>query len=113
DYPGNYSMFREWQKEQKQEKTIAVENKPTTKAEGGKALNKDKATYNQKKEFEQIQSDIAKLEDEKKELMERIAEGVEDHRDLMEWSTRIQEIDQLIEVLEMRWLQLSELDGIE
>ena len=113
DYPGNYSMFREWQKEQKQEKEQTGENRKSPKAEVEKAVNTDKATYSQKKEFEQIQADIAILEEEKKELIKRIAEGVEDHQDLMEWSKKIQEIDQHIEGLEMRWLELSDLDGIE
>ena len=113
DYPGNYSMFREWQKEQKQEKDKTGKNKKSDITEGEKVVNKDKATYSQKKEFGQIQADIAVLENEKKELVDRIAEGVEDHQALLEWSKRIQEIDQHIEELEMRWLELSELDGVE
>lgn len=113
DYPGNYSLFREWQKEQKEEETIAREKKGGSKVETGKTEGKEKATYGQKKEFEHIQADIAKLEGEKQALLERIAEGVEDHQVLLEWSTRIQEIDHHVEGLEMRWLELSELDGIE
>src|SRR5690554_5874045 len=84
DYPGNYSLFREWQKEQKQEKTITLEKKDGSKAEVGKKEINEKATYGQKKEFEQIQPDIAKLVGEREALVKRIAEGVDDHQVLLE-----------------------------
>ena len=116
DFPGNYTDFREWEKEQrsiekdgKQDKPAKVENEKS--ATNGSA--KVKASFKEKKEFEEINATIEKLNVEKEELVARISEGTEDHQALLEWSSRIQELEGLLEELEMRWLELSELDGIE
>ena len=73
----------------------------------------NKANFKQKKEFEQLQEDIAALEEEKEKLVASISQGTDDHEALLAWSTRVQEIDQQLETLESRWLELSELEGIE
>nr|HAD51821.1 hypothetical protein [Algoriphagus sp.] len=56
---------------------------------------------------------IAKLEGEKEKITAQIAAGIEDHEDLLKLSNRIAEIDSELEELEMTWLELSELEGIE
>jgi len=56
---------------------------------------------------------MATLEKEKAKLVEIISQGTDSHETLLSWSTRVQEIDQQLGVLEQRWLELSELDGIE
>lgn len=116
DFPGNYTDFREWEKEQrsiekesKQEKPAKVEKEKSA----GNGPAKVKASFKEKKEFEEINATIEKLTVEKEELVARISEGTEDHQALLDWSNRIQELDGLLEELEMRWLELSELDGIE
>jgi ABC transport system ATP-binding/permease protein len=115
DFPGNYTDFREWEKEQrsiekesKQEKPAKVEKEKSA----GNGPAKVKASFKEKKEFEEINATIEKLTVEKEELVARISEGTEDHQALLDWSNRIQELDGLLEELEMRWLELSELDGI-
>lgn len=116
DFPGNYTDFREWEKEQrsiekesKQEKPAKVEKEKSA----GNGPAKVKASFKEKKEFEEINATIEKLTVEKEELVARISEGTEDHQALLDWSNRIQELDGLLEELEMRWLELSELEGIE
>lgn len=113
DFPGNYSEFREWEKEQKAEqKGKTVVNTPKPK-EGPAKEGSKKASFKEKKEFEQVQQDLITLEEEKQKLVDKISQGTDDHEILISWSTRVQEIDEQLETLEVRWLELSELEGIE
>src|SRR5690606_38069830 len=113
DFPGNYSEFREWEKEQKaRQKDITPTNATKGKEEPAKETS-NKASFKDKKEFEQLQVDIATLEKEKQQLVDYISQGTDDHETLLSWSTRLQEIDQQLQTLEERWLVLSELEGIE
>ncbi len=113
DFPGNYSEFREWEKEQKaQLKDKAPAERSKIKEEPIKSAS-NKASFKEKKEFEEIQVEMAALEKEKQEVVDLISQGSDDHETLLSWSTRVQEIDQQLEILEMRWLELSELEGIE
>jgi ATP-binding cassette subfamily F protein uup len=114
DFPGNYSVFREWERQQKsKEKGKALATEAKAKGKENASGNKNKAGFKEKKEFEQIQATIEILEKEKGELVKAIGKGTEDHEALMKWSTRVQEIDQQLETLEIKWLELSELEGIE
>src|SRR5690606_3934650 len=114
DFPGNYSEFREWEKEQKaQQKDKAAAPVSSNKEEPAKNGSTNRASFKQKQEFEQIQHDMATLEKEKQQLVEQISQGSDDHERLLSWSTRVQEIDGQLGGLELRWLELSELEGIE
>jgi len=53
------------------------------------------------------------MEKEKAELTEKISGGNSDHEELMKISARMLEIDSKLEELELTWLELSELEGIE
>ncbi|MBD8488058.1 ABC-F family ATP-binding cassette domain-containing protein [Echinicola sp. CAU 1574] len=115
DFPGNYTDLREWEKKQdalealkKQEEKIQETNKKV--AETSNKANK--ASFKQKQEFKQIQTEIGQLEQQKEELVNKINAGTEDHEALLDWSTSIQGIDEKLEELEFRWLELSELDDI-
>jgi ATP-binding cassette subfamily F protein uup len=116
DFPGNYTDFREWEKEQRsmekesKQDDLAKMEKPTSAKQGP---SKEKASFKEKKEFEELTLQIEKLNNEKADLVEKISAGTEDHETLMEWSQSIQKLEGKLEELEMRWLELSELEGIE
>jgi ATP-binding cassette subfamily F protein uup len=116
DFPGNYTDFREWEKEQRsmekesKQDDLAKMEKPTNTKQGP---SKEKASFKEKKEFEELTLQIEKLNNEKADLVEKISAGTEDHETLMEWSQSIQKLEGKLEELEMRWLELSELEGIE
>lgn len=114
DFPGNYSEYREWEKDQK---AIEKENKPEfevkSKESKSRPISENKASFKEKMEFEEINNKIGLLNLQKEEVLEKINKGTEDHEELINWSTQIQEIDGKLEELELRWLELSELDGIE
>src|SRR5690606_17562360 len=113
DFPGNYSEFREWEKELKaQQKDKTPANSTKAKEEPVKEAS-SKASFKEKKEFEQLQVDIAELEKEKQQLIDYISQGADDHETLLSWSSRLQEGDKQLGTLEERWLELSELEGID
>lgn len=119
DFPGNYTEFRLLEKEQKAADSAKPAPKPTAvistpePAKSSSATPKIKASYKQKQEFKKAQADIAALEIEKQGLTDLITAGTEDHTLLMNWSNRMLAIDRSLEELELVWLELSELDGIE
>ena len=121
DFPGNYSEYRETEKSQEprakspEDKTQVASGKTQEEKveERAAAPAKVKAGFKQKNEFKEVTASMAKLEKEKAELTEKISGGNSDHEELMKISARMLEIDSNLEKLELTWLELSELEGIE
>lgn len=113
DFPGNYTQYREWEslkpKEiQNDKKLVDTERKEKREFVGEQRRKK---TYKEKCEFEQLEKDIAKLEQEQKEIEEALCSGTLSIDELTEKSKRLPEIKDALEEKEMRWLELSEIDG--
>jgi ABC transport system ATP-binding/permease protein len=112
DFPGNYTDFREWEEENKGtakaevKEVKAVVAEPKAVAETQKA----KASFKEKKEFEELNTKIQNLTVEKEEIVERLTQP--DSQDIVALSLRLQAIDAELEGYELRWLELSELEGI-
>jgi ATP-binding cassette subfamily F protein uup len=112
DFPGNYSQYRIWLKEKEEEEKTEV--KPVVKQEVAAAPVKEekrKLTYKEKREFEQIQQDIANLEKEKQTITEKMNDGSLPFDQLQQLSVRISEITNLLDEKELRWLELSEFEA--
>ncbi|PTX21079.1 ATP-binding cassette subfamily F protein uup [Pontibacter mucosus] len=116
NFAGNYSDYREWQKEQeKQDKLQQDEAKAATPApvaekKPEQTNNKRKATYNEKKEYEQLEKEIAQLETRKAEIIDTMnSGGVTDHESLHALATELESINGQLEEKEFRWLELAEL----
>ncbi len=109
-FPGNYTEYRQWLKEQEKKnqneipQRIRAESKPSPPER-----KRNKLTYSQKKELEQLTIEIAQLEKEKKEIEDLLNSGQLSAKELTEKSTRFSEITKLLEDKEMRWLELSEI----
>lgn len=106
DYPGNYSQHRVWQDEQqqkeKQEKQQELSIKTPDKP-------RNKPSFKEKHEFEQLEKEIPKLEREKKEIELKLTMENPGFEEITKLSQRIGEISSLLEEKEMRWLELSEI----
>lgn len=124
DFPGNYTDYREWEKEESTKYQVSSTKTSEARSERRgtreenkvdyvKSESKVKASYKQKQEFKKTNEAIAKLEQEKESITTQIAAGIDDHEELLKLSNRIAEIDSELEELEMTWLELSELEGIE
>ena len=113
DFPGNYTQYREWEslkpKETQNDKKQADSEKKEKREFVGE--QRRKKTYKEKCEFEQLEKDIAKLEQEQKEIEEALCSGTLSIDELTEKSKRLPEINDALEEKEMRWLELSEIDG--
>ncbi len=122
DFPGNYTLYREWLKSNEKKGKdkwgdlgkmksdgASTESVSTTSTNGASAkpTAQKKATYNEKREFETLEKDIAALELEKKKLEESFANIPFD--EIQKASIRIGEISNTLTVKEMRWLELSEI----
>ncbi len=107
DFPGSYTHYREWltQIEKEQNKlSKSSEKKEKTKSDQPKT----KLTFNEKREYEQLEKDIADLENEKAQLEIEISSGTLSSDDLIAKSNRVGEIINLLDEKELRWLELSE-----
>ncbi len=116
DFNGTYSDYS-IDKEQKLRalaKSKAEESKslkdkskevPTTQAE------RKKFTYKEKLEFENLEKEISKLENEKSELSIQLANGKAGHEELRKWAERMDDVIREIDEKSMRWLELSEMAG--
>ena len=71
---------------------------------------KRKLSFNEKREYEQLTKDIESLEKEKAELETALASGTLSNDELVQKSQRFQEVTDLLDEKELRWLELDELN---
>lgn len=108
DFPGNYTQFRLWEKDNERRLT-PVKQTEVTSADKPVATEKKKAGFKEKREFEQLEKEIPSLEAERESLTNQLSDPNLAY-DKMEFiSKRLTEITQELELKEMRWLELSEL----
>ena len=111
DFPGNYTQFREWQNLQLKEEANVPKNK-TTKATPKRSSQRDsqkkRLSYNEKREFEQLEKDITRLENEQKQIEEELCSGKLSVEELTEKSKRLPVLKEELDEKSMRWLELSE-----
>ena len=111
DFPGNYTQFREWQNLQLKEEANVPKNK-TTNAKPTRSSQRDsqkkRLSYNEKREFEQLEKDIARLENEQKQIEEELCSGKLSVEELTEKSKRLPVLKEELDEKSMRWLELSE-----
>ena len=119
DFPGNYTDYRQWkelkeeeERELKSQQSTVNRQQPSDKSDksDSTANNKRKLTFNEKREYEQLTKDIESLELEKAELESALASGSLNNDELIAKSQRFQEITELLDEKELRWLELDELN---
>lgn len=114
DFPGNYTQFREWEslkpKELAESKNNAADNEKKEKREFV-GEQRRKKTYKEKCEFEHLEKEIAALEKEQKTIEVALCSGTLSIDELTEKSKRLPLVKDELEEKEMRWLELSEIDG--
>jgi ABC transport system ATP-binding/permease protein len=103
DYNGSYAEWREMKDDESNQKS----ERPATTVEK-KTPEKKKLSFKEKYELEQLEKDITSLEEEKKELSDKLNAGSGSHMDLLQWSSRIEQVIKLLDEKSFRWLELSE-----
>ena len=123
DFPGNYTQYREFSRNE--ESGVWSEN--TKKTE--KSVNKESASdislsslstphsskrkmsYKEKREFEQLEKEIAALEEEQRQIEETLCSGTLSIDELTEKSKRLPQLKDELDEKSMRWLELSEIEN--
>ncbi|WP_321321266.1 ABC-F family ATP-binding cassette domain-containing protein [Labilibaculum sp.] len=107
NFPGNYTIYRDSQVQQEKE-IKKTEKLATPKKEKPKSEPTKKLSFNEKREFEQLEVDIETLTTEKEEIEIAMSSGSLSNDELMEKAGRIEKVIELIDEKEFRWLELSE-----
>jgi ATP-binding cassette subfamily F protein uup len=106
DFPGNYSQYREWQKDR--EAAVVEEKRSEPSKQPQVQTQKRKLSYKDQREFELLEKELSELEREKKDISEKLSSATLSFEELQKLSQRIAEISGLIDQKELRWLELSE-----
>ena len=115
DYPGNYTDYREWSQlkeqeaaEQAREANAPKSSSPASSSVKPKTPKAPKLTYQERREFEVLEAELPQLEAEKAELEQQLSSGTLTPDQLIAKGNRIQQLLDLIDEKELRWLELSE-----
>ena len=110
DFPGNYSQYREWQALQPKETTESGQKTAKASADTrSERETKRKMSFKEKREFEQLEKDIAALEAEQKQIEDALSSGTLSVDDITQMSKRLPLLKDELDEKSMRWLELSEL----
>lgn len=110
DFPGNYSEYRAWKEAHEKEEATAQKQKAESKPAKPRSNNRDnsqKLTFKEKREFEELTESIDRLTKEKEELFNLFNSG-EQIDDVATKASRFEEVKDLLDEMELRWLELSE-----
>jgi ATP-binding cassette subfamily F protein uup len=121
NFPGNYTDYRDYLADRETEATLEAEEKAAKAARAAAkvapaaaptpppaAPAKRRASFAEKKEFEQLEKDIAALEKEKEQLVANLATGQGSRQELIDWPARLQAVDKDLDAKGERWLELSD-----
>lgn len=107
-FVGNYSEYCE---ERGQEDAVRVpENKSKPSAERAPSRERKlKFTFNEQREYDRIDADIAELEERIREAERKIQDEASNYVALQEWMHKKDELEKQLEEKTGRWVYLSEL----
>lgn len=109
DFPGNYTQYRQYSALQSKEEAKAdasVKEKKSYRNDSRRRMS-----YKEKREFEQLEKDIASLEQQQHEIEEALCSGTLSVEELTEKSRLLPKLKEEIDEKSMRWLELSEIEG--
>lgn len=117
DFPGNYTQFRQWSalqpKEVKDNKSTKdrKDSQDQQERKSPETTVRRKLSYKEKREMEQLEKDIERLETEKADIEEQLCSGTLSVNELTEKSKRLPLLGDELDEKSMRWLELSEIEG--
>ena len=122
DFPGNYTQYRWFSRNEEggtrkentpaSEKSRSSEKVPSDTSHSSFLVppsSKRKMTYKEKREFEQLELDIAALEAEKKRIEEALCGGTTSVEEITTMSKRLPILNDELDEKSLRWLELSEI----
>ncbi len=122
DFPGNYTQYREWEKcsgekqEPRGERTPQADKKnqknTSLTSHQSPLTSKRKLSYKEKREMEQLEQDIAALEEEQRQIEEALCGGTTSVEEITAMSKRLPVLKDELDEKSMRWLELSEVESL-
>lgn len=109
-FPGNYSRYHEYIKENAKPAEPKIKKPVAEKREPSRERQR-RLSFKEKKELEELEKRIAALEEEKKALEEMMSSGAMASDELIKASERMGVLLKELDECEMRWLELSEIEG--
>ena len=123
DFPGNYTQYRIWLKEnekkdkkweeltEKKSAGLSVDTIVQTKVETPPvAVVKRKMSFKEKREWEQLEKELARLAAEKERITQEMSTGNRSFDELQQLSAQLLSIQETTDNHELRWLEMSELN---
>ena len=123
DFPGNYTQYRIWSKSEewgeRSENTPKIDkdkNKSPKDSDMSPSAphtpdpSKRKMSYKEKREFEQLEKEIAALEEEQRMIEDALCSGTLSIDELTEKSKRLPLLKDELDKKSLRWLELSEIE---
>ena len=109
-FMGNYSQYKDYldakQREERKEKSAQKKEE----ARPVKQREKVKRSFKEQREYETLAQEMEALEKEKTDLTEALNSET-DYQKLQQMGNRLQEIKDLLDEKELRWLELDEIGG--
>ena len=113
DFPGNYTQYREWAslEDSSRESRLSRESRDSRETSKSSYRHDDRRrlSYKEKREMEQLENDIAALEEEKKQIEEALCGGTTSVDEITAMSKRLPQLNEELDEKSMRWLELSEV----
>ena len=111
DFPGNYTQYRLEAKSKNSERNEKASNSqsPIANNQKVKTEQKRRLSFKEKKELEELETLLPALEAEKASLEALLSGGATLPDEIAQASKRYQEVQEQLDMAELRWLELSEI----
>lgn len=122
DFPGNYTQYRLEAKSDGYKNTTTSSSKsnnlrgnqlPAAPMENKKTKTEQKRrlSFKEKRELEELEKMLPELEEEKTQLEALLSGGATEADEIAKASVRYKEVQEKLDEVEMRWLELSEVEN--
>jgi len=109
DFPGNYSDFRVYEDSKPPQSKKVSSERDSNKRNWKKPVNKAKLSYQEQKEYQRLEREIANLEREKKALENKFTTENWEADEIQKQSIQLQNIIESLNNKTERWFELSSL----
>lgn len=109
DFPGNYTQYADRREEEEKARREASKTTTTPSQPTREKNRQRRLTYKEQQEMKQLEIDMESLNSERTELETALSSGTLSLEKLLEASRRVDEIIDILDEKEMRWLELSEI----
>ena len=114
DFVGNFSEYREMKSQKSKSESRDAPTLPSLNKDEKQSANhnkqpiKKKLSYKEQRELEQIEKEMPMLEEKRNKILENLNNET-DYEEISKLSADLENISEILEINEMRWLELQEI----